>query len=41
MNKMQINMEIMNSKLETVVNKLNSMQINYEELDRQQKDMQI
>lgn len=34
-----LSLEIMNSKFETVVSKLNSMQKNYEELDRQQKDM--
>ena len=36
-----LSLEIMNSKFETVVTKMNAMQKNYEELDRQQKEMQI
>lgn len=34
-------MEIFNSKFETVANKLNAIQKNYEQLDSQQKEMEI
>ena len=34
-------MELFNTKFETVVTKLNAIQKNYEQLDSQQKEMEI